>query len=375
VPLSLSQVKQIAGRAGRFGQQRKGEGEDESSPDEVAHPGGIVTTLHDADLPLLRAMMPLSLPSVSRAVLELPAKGLAQLAPLLPSHTSFNELMGHFEALAKLPPLTVLSSVSHREPLAEVVGKYRDVLTLSECIQFGLAPVNHRDPKVLSIFEGILKGYAEEMEVRLESVLAPTTLVKMLKTVEETLAALPPLPPHLGIYRPYLAPPITIAAIPLLESLHKALVLYIWLSFRFELAFPDRELAAAYKERTEKTLEICLERMPGVRQKKREERTGEMDKEHALYRRKYVDKHGLIKPEIEWVTAELESRERIREKWGLVEPQHVNSRDYWKQREIEEQERGSGGAVGGDEGSSTPSRPKRTPGSPFGLKSAPADGA
>ncbi|BEJ14973.1 hypothetical protein CspHIS471_0407400 [Cutaneotrichosporon sp. HIS471] len=338
VPLSLSQVKQIAGRAGRFGLQHKGETEDESSPDEVPHSGGIVTTLHEADLPLLRAMMPLSLPSVTRAVLEPTSKALGKLAPLLPPSTSYTELMGHFEALAKLPPLTVLSSVSHREPIFEVVGKYRDVLTLGECVNFGMAPVNRRDPKVMSIFERILKAYSEEMNVSLEPTLDPTMLIKTLKTVEETLAALPPLPPHLGVYRPYLVPPITIAAIPLLESLHKALVLYIWLSFRFHLAFPDRELAAAYKERTEHALEICLERMPGVRQKTREERTGEMDGEHALYRRKYVDKHGLVKPEIKWVAAELAARTKRRERWGSVEHQHMNATDYWKQKEVEQQQ-------------------------------------
>ncbi|CAK9781019.1 hypothetical protein CC85DRAFT_269456 [Cutaneotrichosporon oleaginosum] len=360
VPLSLSQVKQIAGRAGRFGQQRKGEGEDESSPDEVAHPGGVVTTLHEADLPLLRAMMPLSLPSVSRAVIEPPSGALAGLAPLLPAQTSFNELMGHFEALAKLPPLTVLASLSHRAPLAEIVGKYRDVLTLSECVQFGVAPVNWRDAKVAAIFESILKSYSEEMNVRLEPTLAPTTLIKTLKTVEETLAALPPLPPHLGIYRPYLVPPITVAAIPLLESLHKALVLYIWLSFRFELAFPDRDLAAKYKERTEKALEICLERMPGVRQKKREERTGEMDREHALYRRKYVDKHGLVKPEIEWVAAELASRNRKREQWGQVEWRDINSKDYQRMQEMERRP-GTGGEEDEPASFGIASKPTYTP--------------
>ncbi|GMK53831.1 hypothetical protein CspeluHIS016_0104170 [Cutaneotrichosporon spelunceum] len=339
VPLSLSQVKQIAGRAGRFGQQRKGENEDESSTDEVSHPGGVVTTLHEADLPLLRAMMPLALPSVKRAVIEPPVKALAQLAPLLPPHTSFPELVGHFEALSKLPPLTVLASVSHRLPLYEVVNKYRDVLTLSECIQFGVAPVNWRDPKLLSIFERILKSYADEMNVRLELTLSPTALIKTLKTVEETLAALPPLPRHLGVDRHYLVPPITVAAIPLLESLHKALVLYIWLSFRFQLAFPDRDLAAAYKERTEKALESCLERMPGVRQKTRQERRRAVD---ALSHRNDVDKHGSVKPEIEWVAAELAARNLRRERWGQVESQHMNAKNYLKPKEEREQEHGQG---------------------------------
>jgi ATP-dependent RNA helicase SUPV3L1/SUV3 len=161
----------------------------------------------------------------------------------------------------------------------------------------------------------MVRSYAEGYLVEIEDVLASSTLLRTLTTVEETLAALPPLPPNLGVYRQYLSPAITISAIPLLESLHKALVLYIWLSFRLELAFPDRELASEYKKRTEKVLEVCLERMPGLRSKKRTERTKEMDHEHALYRRKYVDKHGLVKPSIEWVGHQTADPARRGERW------------------------------------------------------------
>ncbi|KAK4686122.1 ATP-dependent RNA helicase SUPV3L1/SUV3, partial [Tremellales sp. Uapishka_1] len=57
VPLSLTQIKQIAGRAGRFGQARVDVAS--TSADEIPIPGGIVTTLHEVDLPLLRSLLPL----------------------------------------------------------------------------------------------------------------------------------------------------------------------------------------------------------------------------------------------------------------------------------------------------------------------------
>lgn len=318
VPLSLTQVKQIAGRAGRFGQGRTtvdNEDDNAATTDEVAAPGGVVTTLHAADLPLLRAMLPLTLPAVTRAVFELPNEALTSMLPLVHPTTTYADLLDHTAALAKLPPNMVLSETRNRLALAEVLEEQRDVLTATDIVVFSNAPVNTRDPKVAGIFQNIVQAYATDYHVDVEEVLKKSTLLHTLKTVEETLAALPPLPPHLGIFRQYLVPPITVGGIPLLESLHKALVLYIWLSFRYSLAFPDRELATAYKLRTEKVLEICLERLPGVRQLKSAERTKEMDKELALFRRKYVDKHGLVKPSIKWVNQEQEERMRKMKRW------------------------------------------------------------
>lgn len=41
--------------------------------------------------------------------------------------------------------------------------------------------------------------------------------------------------------------PKTPTALQELESIHKVLELYVWLSFRLEDSFPDRELAASQK--------------------------------------------------------------------------------------------------------------------------------
>lgn len=321
VPLSLSSVKQIAGRAGRFGQTRSNtattaeDNSDNAITDEIASAGGVVTTLHAADLPLLRAMLPLSLPPLTRATIDFPPAAINDLAPLLPASTTYADLLENFGALVKLPPNTVLSDISRFYTQADAVESFRDVLTIDEVEILTLAPFNRRDPKVAAIFGNMVRSFATDFHVSIDDVLEESRLLRTLKTVEETLAALPPLPPTLGIYRQYLAPPITIAAIPLLESLHKALVVYIWLSFRLELGFPDRQLASEYKARTEKVLDICLERMPGLRQRTRSERTKEMDNVHALYRRKYVDKHGLVKPSIEWVDHAMAQQDKRGDKW------------------------------------------------------------
>ena len=44
-----------------------------------------------------------------------------------------------------------------------------------------------------------------------------------------------------------------------LESHHRSLTLYLWLSFRFPLAFCFRAEADALKTQTEEAVEFCLE--------------------------------------------------------------------------------------------------------------------
>ncbi|KAF3783367.1 ATP-dependent RNA helicase [Nymphaea thermarum] len=46
-----------------------------------------------------------------------------------------------------------------------------------------------------------------------------------------------------------------------LESIHKVLDLYVWLSFRLEESFPDREVASAQKEMCNLLIEEFLERL------------------------------------------------------------------------------------------------------------------
>lgn len=306
VPLSLSQVKQIAGRAGRFGQGRKVSG----NTDEQAAPGGGVTTLHAEDLPLLRTMLSLSLPPIRRAVVQAPLASLSALAPLLPPDVTFADLTSHFAQLAKLPPYTVLGDPRQRVTLAELIEPARDVLTLAEADSFSMAPVNVRDPKLVDIFVSMVNGFADNYHVELEDVLESSELLEMLEEVEDALASLPPLPPHAAASSQYLAPPIAVKSIPALETLHKSLVTYIWLSYRLELGFPDRELAMSYKERAEKVLDLCLQRLPGVKEKRGKKKAP------------VVHQHRLApaapKPDIRWELGGGGAAERMRNLWREV---------------------------------------------------------
>jgi ATP-dependent RNA helicase SUPV3L1/SUV3 len=269
--------------------------EDDAAIDEVPQPGGVVTTLHKVDLPILRAVLPMQLPSLQRAVLDVPHTTLTQLNYLLPQQTSFADLLDHLSSLALVPANTVAGAFEHKAPLADVVQKLRDKLTLGEMDTLTYSPVSTRDPQGLAIFTNIVKSFADRGYVEIDDVLEETKLLATMDMVEATLAVLPPLPPEMGIGKRLLVPPVVVASIPQLETLHKSLTLYIWLSFRYDIAFPDRPQAQNYKTRVEACLAECLNRMPGLRNKKTHERTKEGDRATADWRKANVAPRGTMK--------------------------------------------------------------------------------
>jgi hypothetical protein len=105
-------------------------GSDPLTPDEEATPGGIVTTLHKVDLPILRALLPLPLPPISRAVLDIPLGNMTQLKSLLPYGTSYADLLDHVQSLALLPPHTVLGSTFQKRKVADLLQPYEDNFSL-----------------------------------------------------------------------------------------------------------------------------------------------------------------------------------------------------------------------------------------------------
>lgn len=334
VPLSLTQIKQIAGRAGRFGMQRTTtDPEDPAAPDESPAPGGSVTTLHKDDTPILKSLLPLPLPQISRATLDVPSHVLTTLSTLLPTSTTFAELLSHTTDLALLPPHTTLSGNDQRAKLADVIEPFRDALTLKEVETFSFAPVNTRDAQSVSILQAVVGAFADIGKVDLLQVYEGTELIKDLETVEETLANLPPLPADEAGKRTS-TPPIIVSAIPALEVLHKTLVMYIWLSFRFDVSLPDRALAVTIKERVEKVLDQCLARLPGLKKKKAigDRRVNEWREKHLgsspARERRGSDRKGTRagtkeieeqkKPKIEYASKGEEQKRKRSEVWRNV---------------------------------------------------------
>ncbi|ORX40270.1 P-loop containing nucleoside triphosphate hydrolase protein [Kockovaella imperatae] len=334
VPLTLTQIKQIAGRAGRFGTRDNDSDKlrtaskshedknDYIGLDDAPDEGGVVTTLHDSDLPLLRELLPIPLQSARQMVIDVPTEIIAQMATLLPPSTKFSSLLQHVSTLAVVPPNMTTGALDLSRGPSEVIDAFASHLSLHEMSVFNAAPVNLKDPVLKHILGTTIHLYTRTNEVKLKDVFRASELPKKLDVIEATLAILPPLPPVLGIGRLPLLPPIVISSIPSLETLHKGLVLYLWLSFRLPLAFPDREAAEQLKQRCEVVLEDCIERIPGVRQKKHLERTREGDRAVANWRATFVAPNGTKKFEgsdpkgVQWVEEAIAQRLKNKGAWN-----------------------------------------------------------
>jgi ATP-dependent RNA helicase SUPV3L1/SUV3 len=305
VLMSFSQIKQIAGRAGRFGQHNAGS-------------EGGVTTLNEQDLPLLRQILPSPLTPVPRAVVEPGYDRLAQLALLLPNEASYAELLETYESLVHMSPACMPAAVLPHIKLSELLKGFTKDLTLKEMVTFGYAPVNLRDNKVVTAFQNFVKAYIDEGEVLLEDALESGRLIPNLELVELTRKSMHDLSTsqlRAGV-TPAPIPAAIVTAIPGLESLHKALVLYLWLSFRLPLNFPERTEATELKLRTEAMLDFCLERLPGLKKKRgiKHKRGGQSIMDDELQAMPRSDTRKL-----EWMPREKLDAMRMKHQYGNLD--------------------------------------------------------
>lgn len=307
VPLSDSQVKQIAGRAGRYGQATTAG----SSPDANS---GLVTTLEADDLPALRAALASPPKPIPRAYLDAPLEAMEALSMLLlPTGDSdslstmvpYATLLQDFREFALVPRACAYSDVVNASKVAELLAAQEKDLSLDELATFSRAPVASRDESVVSAFNAYVSRYVADGCVETVDALKDTGLLDALELVELAKEAYPATT-NAKTFRPL--PPAIVAALPQLESLHRALVLYVWLSFRLELAFPGRAEAIEHKERAEDALEFLLERLPGLKRTRQPRRRNEgLD---------LPTRPHSARPQLDWLSRDDVRRQKARDRLG-----------------------------------------------------------
>ena len=131
--LSLSQLKQIAGRAGRYGL-----GDNSTA--------GIATTLRDEDLPVLRrALVTVLPPKMSQAVLPIDMDRIGQLQTILGS-SSLADTFEIMEYAGKTSPLfTQATSQLQKRDVTDFLDTQCGDLSLNEKCVIGMAPVSWAD--------------------------------------------------------------------------------------------------------------------------------------------------------------------------------------------------------------------------------------
>ncbi|KAJ3673294.1 hypothetical protein LUZ60_006668 [Juncus effusus] len=217
--LTVPEIKQIAGRAGRYGSK---------------FPVGEVTCLNEDDLPLLHSSIDASSPILEQAGL-FPTFDLLSLYSKLHSTKRFHPILEKFLEKAKLSPDYFISDCEEMLKVAAVVDQLP--LNIYDKYLFCLSPVDMNDDISAQGLIQFAENYAKKGLVRLKEIFTPGTLEvpKNQKQLKE------------------------------LESIHKVLDLYVWLSYRVEESYPDREVAASQKSMCSLLIEEFLERSGGYK--------------------------------------------------------------------------------------------------------------
>lgn len=291
----MPQIKQIAGRAGRFGVQSlttavAGEESiaalDDAPPlplfSAPANPGEV-TTLNPEDMSLLREAIDSPIIQVTQAALAAPYETYSTIRNLLPKSTPFSKVFELISTLIRTsdhylpsPELGTVAILDAIEPIHP--------LTFSERHLFGKSPVNMRDVKVQSSFVGFVKSYAkgnkilmsewgeevglfEELE-RVNSVRRFKEAARLKKedlkatsstdsSIDGDEASMPSS--YVSSSSPLGPRPFTQQSLATLESLHRCLTLYLWLSYRVPNIFSDAITARPLRREVELAIEFALE--------------------------------------------------------------------------------------------------------------------
>ncbi|KAI8059402.1 P-loop containing nucleoside triphosphate hydrolase protein [Gilbertella persicaria] len=180
--VSIPQIKQIAGRAGRFG---------------TAYNEGEVTTLHPRDLQYIKECVSAPIIPLEMAGLQ-PTVDILELFALQMPQEKFSGLLQKFEDLASLNGDYFLCNYRDQKTIAERIEHIK--LPLRDKYQFVTAPVSCRNESSMEMIELFAKKFSENETCTLDDV----------------------------IQLPNVTPAST-AGLAQLESDHKNIMLYMWL--------------------------------------------------------------------------------------------------------------------------------------------------
>ncbi|KAI0344979.1 P-loop containing nucleoside triphosphate hydrolase protein [Trametopsis cervina] len=234
-PLSAAQINQIAGRAGRFGLH----GNDSS--------GGIVTAMREESMQDIRDALT-SPPKPLRKARILPQyEQFYRMISAMPSRTPLASVQMAFHYVGKYHPKFELQDPSKLGTAYEQIDRLCGNIPVLHRTTFQLAPIRWREPYAAYAAEKMLHMFRTSLLVDVTELLQDTGMLNDLAEVklhmERDRAS------RCGIL------------MQKLEAIHGTLVMYLWLSYRMHLCFPQLEEAMAYKTEAETAMQWCLQKL------------------------------------------------------------------------------------------------------------------
>jgi len=233
--LPVSEIKQIAGRAGRYrtaAQDIAGVAEEMDGPansPQTWENVGLATTLDAADLPILRKAMEVEVEPITQAGLLPPAGIYKKFSAYFPRGTPFTYVLMRLNNIATVNPLFFACTLRDQMEIADAIEQYD--LSVEDRLIMCASPANVRHDRA------ILEAFTERI--------ANQTSANLLEIPELHLEILDEDNPGMDY-------------LPQLEILHRAITLYLWLSYRFAGIFVSQPLAFHVKSLVEKRIDDAL---------------------------------------------------------------------------------------------------------------------
>ncbi|EGG13181.1 uncharacterized protein MELLADRAFT_32543 [Melampsora larici-populina 98AG31] len=238
VTLSTSQIKQIGGRAGRFGilpTKVKSESNQSSEGEPITQCVGEVATLQESEMPLLRKCMVAPFEPITQAVIKAPFETVQGLARMVPPGVRFSTLLNLRRTLTVTSPIFAIGDENNAAGIADLLEDITN-LSLAERDLFCSAPASSRNPVAMTALRSWATAHSKRKLGNLSEIKTEPINEKKSKSKEKL--------DQQSLFR--------------LESLHKCLVLYLWLGFRLPETFTFMKLCTDLKLKSEDALALGL---------------------------------------------------------------------------------------------------------------------
>jgi ATP-dependent RNA helicase SUPV3L1/SUV3 len=238
--IPISEIKQIAGRAGRYKTAaeaiKRKDGPTGEVPRQVERNVGLATTLDAVDHALLKRAMGTDVEPLKTAGIFPPSTILQKFAAYFPKGTPLSYIMLRLNEFATLNPMFTLCDFNEQLLLADMIEPFN--LTLQDQLVFIAAPANVKRREQRPIIEALAAIIANRSATDLLEIPALN-----LELLDETRTE----------GKEYLSK---------LEALHQGITLYLWLSYRFAGVFRSQALAFHIKSLVEEKINESLANVP-----------------------------------------------------------------------------------------------------------------
>ncbi|KAG9124396.1 RNA helicase [Ceratobasidium sp. 392] len=341
IPLPIPLIKQIGGRAGRFGVHKSKSQHHEITKSSLAdiaasQPPGLVSAFDQRSLKRVQEAMSTSNPTIMQARMDISNPNIRTLSQALPLGTGITDLLDTMRLLAILPstmrlclpsagptrdvdtsPPPIVTSDSPAEPtlpknedISAEIDAITALLPISERLAFALAPVRWRDPFSKAAALVYFRAYEHQMHVGVQSDLKGLGLLEALDEVRAlmkkhlrpriTAGGKSPRWPDIQWMSEERLEELEEITLQRLESLHSTLGVYLWLSYRLPLGFYQAQEAGELKTEVEKGIEWCLEQIKTKKMRRRSNKiAGSVverliaDKEKSEGKIQYLTRHAV----------------------------------------------------------------------------------